>query len=93
MAIYHSGECKNRPGVYLRFVNRGVDDVSAAPVIPDPEPPAGTDGLLVSHDGIGGVTITLPKGSTVSHDGAGNVTLSGLTSVAYDDEGNVTIGG
>lgn len=94
--FYNIGEKKNRPGLYMRIVNRGTDAARAAAAVPvepeQPDHPELTDELTVAYSA-GVVTLTLPKGSTVSYDGAGTVTLSGLESVAYDDEGNVTIGG
>ena len=91
--FYNIGEKKNRPGLYMRIVNRGTDAARAAAAVPvEPDQPELTDELTVAYSA-GVVTLTLPKGSTVSYDGAGTVTLSGLASVAYDDEGNVTIGG
>ena len=91
--FYNTGEKKNRPGIYMRIVNRGADAArAAAPVPVTPEPPELTDELIVAYSA-GVVTLTLPQGSTVTYDGAGTVTLTGLTSVSYDDEGNVTIGG
>ena len=39
MAFYKSGESKHRPGVYMRFVNRGKDWDEAVPVTPSyPDP-------------------------------------------------------
>lgn len=91
--FYENGEKKNRPGLYLRIVNRGKDAARAAASVPvEPEMPELTDELTVAYTA-DVVTLTLPQGSTVSYDGAGTVTLTGLTSVTYDDEGNVTIGG
>lgn len=92
MAFYKIGERKNRPGVYLRFVDRGKDagKVAAAPA--KPEPPDLTDELIVEYRA-GVVTLMLPIGCTVAYDGEGTVTLSGLESVAYEDDGIVTIGG
>lgn len=92
MPFYKIGEKKNRPGVYLRFVNRGKDADTAAAAPPVPAPPELTDELIVEYRA-GVVTLMLPMGCTVSYDGAGTVTLSGLVSVAYDEEGIVTIGG
>lgn len=97
MAFYNSGERKNRPGVYLRIVNRGeaaAPAVASLPVTPtpDPEPPVETDGLMVSYDGSSVVTLTLPEGSTVSY-ADGTVTIAGLTEAVSYADGIVTIGG
>ena len=96
MSFYSIGEKKNRPGLYLRIVNRCPDteELLPRPVIPtpDPDPPVETDGLMVSYDGEGIVTLTLPEGSAVSY-ADGTVTITGLSeSVSYAD-GIVTIGG
>lgn len=98
MAFYTPGERKARPGVYLRIVNRGADSSEPAAIVEPtpppitPDPPVETDGLMVSYDGGGVVTLTLPEGSTVSY-ADGTVTIAGLTEdVSYAD-GIVTIGG
>ena len=101
MAFFTPGEQKVRPGVYLRIVNRGADsgDVASLPVTPTPtpppitpDPPADTDGLMVSYDGSGVVTLTLPAGSTVSY-ADGTVTIAGLAEAVSYADGIVTIGG
>lgn len=94
MAIhYREGEHKTRPGLYLRFVNRGQDRVAQEPYTPPPAPPEEPDEITVSYDGSGLVTLSIP-GCTVSHDGNGNVLLSGLTvPVTNDGNGIITIGG
>lgn len=53
--------------------------------------PEATDGITVSHDGNGTVTLNIPK-YTVTHDENGTVTLTGIPSVEYDENGTVTIG-
>lgn len=101
MAFFKPGERKKRPGVYLRIVNRATGSVEAEipqvtptptppPVTPDP--PVETDGLMVSYDGSGIVTLTLPAGSTVSY-ADGTVTIAGLTEAVSYADGIVTIGG
>lgn len=90
MGFYNIGE-KTRPGVYLRIVNRGADSGDAAAIV-QPTPPVETDGLMVSYDGSGIVTLTLPEGSTVSY-ADGTVTIAGLTEPVSYADGIVTIGG
>lgn len=93
MGFYNIGERKNRPGVYLRIVNRGADAAQAEAAAPvAPAPPELTDEMIVSYRA-GVVTLTLPEGSTVSYDGAGTVTISGLTEAVTYEDGSVTIGG
>lgn len=97
MAFYKPGEQKLRPGVYIRIVNRGSDAAGVLPLTPvqpspTPTPPDETEGITVTYDGSGIVTLSIP-GCTVAYDGNGTVTLSGLASVEHDDNGNVTIGG
>lgn len=98
MAFFKPWERKKRPGVYLRIVNRGAaSSESAAIVQPTPIPPVippddDTDGLMVSYDGSGVVTLTLPVGSTVSY-ADGTVTIAGLTEAVSYADGIVTIGG
>lgn len=101
MAFYTPGEQKARPGVYLRIVNRATGSVVAEipPVTPaptpppiTPDPPAETDGLMVSYDGSSVVTLTLPEGSTVSY-ADGTVTIAGLDEAVSYEDGIVTIGG
>lgn len=98
MAFFRKGERKTRPGVYLRIMNRGAASSEPAAIVqPTPIPPVippddDTDGLMVSYDGSGVVTLTLPEGSTVSY-ADGTVTIAGLDAdVSYAD-GIVTIGG
>ena len=91
MAFFNPGERKNRPGVYLRIVNRGAASSEPYPQV-TPAPPDETEGITVTYDDSGLVTLSIP-GCTVTTDGNGTVTLSGLTApVTYDDAGNVTIG-
>lgn len=94
MPFYHIGERKERPGVYLRIVNRGtVSYAPAYPPVTPPAPPDETEGITVAYDGRGLVTLSIPRG-TVSYDDNGIVTLSiPDCTVSYDGNGTVTIGG
>ena len=96
--FFYDGERKQRPGVYLRIMNRGAESTAPAYQLvtptPPPTPPSeDTDGITVAYDGISHVTLSIP-GCTVTHDGNGTVTLSGITVLVTDDgNGNITIGG
>lgn len=96
--FYREGERRQRPGVYLRIENIGADSsnptyTQVAPTPTPTPPPDESRGIMVTYDGYGLVTLSIP-GCTVTHDGNGTVTLSGIGApVTYSSAGNVTIGG
>ena len=51
MAFYKRGESKRRPGVYMRFVNRGKDWAEAVPVTPS-DPALSQKMLLKDRNGV-----------------------------------------
>lgn len=99
MAFFKPGERKNRPGVYLRIMNRGAASsepaaIVAPPPIPPVIPPDDPDGITVAYSSTSRLVVLNIPGCTVTYDGNGTVTLSGLTVPVTDDgNGNITIGG
>lgn len=97
--FYKPGEEKERPGVYIQIIDRGVDgeDVEFGSLVRPNEPPPpkfDTDGITVSYDATSKTATLFIPGGIVSTDGNGTVILLGVPAPAsYDDNGNAKIGG